>query len=162
MIIVAESILDQGIEYFREPNLADWTKVDAHAYHVCEIPLTTSECVHVREVCLKYIADAGKVNLEDLIKNLEGTDMTDSGQKESFSVDWYFNDWESKWESVSVIHDGGDPFRWVIKVCKNGKFTTRFSDKELCGEVPPFDTLPAAQSFCASLEKSFIIEYGKI
>jgi len=66
MIIVAESILDVGIKYFRELNLADWTKVDAHAYHVCEIPLTSAECDKVREVCLKYIADAGKSNLEDL------------------------------------------------------------------------------------------------
>lgn len=67
-------------------------------------------------------------------------------------MDWEFFEDEGRWESFSKQHDDGNPFRWVIKVCRDGKFDLNESDKELCDGVSTFDTFLAASSFCEGLE----------
>jgi hypothetical protein len=70
---------------------------------------------------------------------------------------WEFFRDEGKWECFSQLHDDGNPFRWVIVVCQDGKFDVNESDTELCNGITAFDTLAAAKAFCEASESTCLV-----
>lgn len=71
-------------------------------------------------------------------------------------MDWQFVKDDGKWECFSKLHDNGDPFRWTIRVCQDGKFDVNESSAELCNGVAAFETLAAAKAFCESSENTHL------
>jgi hypothetical protein len=67
----------------------------------------------------------------------------------------FFKD-EGTWEAFSQVHDQMDAFRWIIKVCRDGKFDVNESDTELCNGVAAFDTLAEAKAFCQKTEEELV------
>lgn len=70
-----------------------------------------------------------------------------------------------KWEAFSP-QLGADnmPLRWVICVCRDGKFDLNESDAQLCNGVAAYETLAAAKAFCETSEavaSVFVQDYDR-
>jgi hypothetical protein len=68
---------------------------------------------------------------------------------------------EGAWEAFSQVHDQMDSFRWIIRVCVDGKFDVNESDTKLCNGVAAFDTLAAAKAFCQQTEEELVHSFAK-
>jgi len=75
------------------------------------------------------------------------------------SLDWYYSD-EGVWEALSIFHDDGCYFTWVININEDGLFSIKNSSSELLPKDHKFrnvdfTTFKDAKLVCEVIESNY-------